>query len=145
MSGRRPIAASAPIVLDAGGALAFAARDLLVRSRCLAAVAADYPVWLPTVVYAQVERGGDQFRLTSRSFNELLALATPLPLTMATARQAGWLLRDSQTTDVVDAVVVAEAVALASATIPTSDRGDIDHLLSFTANRRRRGVRVVGV
>jgi len=54
-------------------------------------------------------------------------------------------LRDSQTTDVVDAVVVAEVVARGSATIVTSDRGDIDSLLGFTANRPRRGVRVVGV
>lgn len=64
---------------------------------------------------------------------------------MGIARQAGWLLRDSQTTDVVDAVVVAEAVARETITLLTSDRGDIDFLLSFTANRQRRGVRVVRV
>jgi len=64
---------------------------------------------------------------------------------MELARQAGWLMRDSQTTDVVDAVVVAEALAREQATILTSDQSDIWHLLGFTANRQRRGVRVVGV
>ena len=97
------------------------------------------------MVYAQVERGSGRYQLATHYLNELLALATGIPLSLGIARQTGWLLRDSGTTDVVDAVVVVEALARGNVTILTSDRGDIDHLLGFTANRQRRGVRVVGV
>jgi hypothetical protein len=66
-------------------------------------------------------------------------------LSLEVARHAGWLLRDSGTTDVVDAVVVVEALQRDGSVILTSDRGDMSLLLGFTANRQRRGVRVVGV
>jgi predicted nucleic acid-binding protein len=144
MSVDRLLVSAAPLVLDSGAVIAYLARNVAVRTRCLALVEAGYPVLLPTVVYAQVERGGHT-PLTTRYLNELLSLATPIPLSMVIARQAGWLLRDSGTTDVVDAVVVAEAIAQEIATILTSDRGDINYLLGFTANQQRRGVRVVGV
>jgi len=145
MSSRRLIVIAAPILLDTGAVLAYMSRNTEVRTRCLAAVKADYPVLLPTVVYAQAERGSGRNQLATHYFNELLSLATPVQLSMEIARQAGWLMRDSQTTDVVDAIVVAEAVAQETVTLLTSDRDDIDYLLGFTANRQRRGVRVVGV
>jgi hypothetical protein len=102
-------------------------------------------VILPTVVYAQVERGWSRHHPATHLLNNLLGICDAMPLSMAVARQAGWLMSDSQTTDVVDAVVVAEALAREQATIFTSDQSDIWHLLGFTANRQRRGVRVVGV
>jgi hypothetical protein len=145
MSSRRLTVVSAPKLLDTGAVLAYMARNIMVRTRCLAAVEANYPVLLPTVVYAQVERGGGRNQLTTHYFNELLSVATPLPLSMEIAQQTGWLLRDSQTTDVIDAVVVVEAVVREVVTLLTSDQGDIDYLLGFTANRQRRGARVVGV
>ena len=145
MVSRRLAPATGPIVLDTGAVLAYIAGDVIVRDLCRAAALANQQVVFPTVVYAQVERGWSRRHTATHLLVYLLTICDTVPLSIEIARQAGWLLRDSQTTDVVDAVVVAEAVARGSATIVTSDRGDIDYLLGFTANRSRRGVRVVGV
>ena len=144
MVGRRVAGPLATVVLDAGGVLAYIGPARAVRDYCHAVLAGGQQLVLPTVVYAQIERGLPPRSLGAHFLTELLDICTLATLELPIARQAGWLLRDSQTTDVVDAVVVAEAVARGSATIMTSDRGDIDYLLGFTANRSRRGVRVVG-
>ncbi len=142
---RRLAPAAGPIVLDTGAVLAYVAGDVIARDLCRAAVLANQRVISPTFVYAQVERGWNRRNTATHLLAHLLKICDMRSLSMEIARQAGWLLRGSQTTDVVDAVVVAEAVAREGATILTSDRGDIDYLLGFTANQPRRGVRVVGV
>jgi hypothetical protein len=74
----------------------------------------------------------------------LLGLCEVAPLSLEVARQVGWLLGDSETNDVVDAVVVVEALNRDGSVIITSDIGDIQRLLSFGPNRTRRNVRVLG-
>jgi predicted nucleic acid-binding protein len=142
---RRLAPATGPIVLDAGAVLAYVTGDAAVRDWCSAAAAANQRIVFPTVVYARVERGWSRRHAATQLLDQLLWICDIWPLSLEIARQAGWLMRDSGTTDVVDAVVVVEAVALQRATILTSDRGDIVQLLSFTADQQRRGVRVVGV
>jgi hypothetical protein len=64
---------------------------------------------------------------------------------MAVARQAGVLLGLSGTSDIVDAVVVVEALSHEGGVIFISDSGDIQYLLGFGPNRQRRGVRVIPI
>src|SRR3712207_2505042 len=102
MVSRRLAPASGPIVLDAGAVLAYIAGDRIARELCHAAALAHYQVVLPTVVYAQVERGWSRHHPATHLLNNLLRICDAVPLSMEIARQAGWLMRDAQTTDVVD-------------------------------------------
>jgi PIN domain len=145
MLGRRVAPPAVPIILDTGGVLAYLAGKRDVRELCLEAFHARLPLILPTVVYAQVERGWSRRNPLTQQLPNLLHMSEITTLSLEVARQAGWLLRDSGTTDVVDAVVVVEALQRDGSVILTSDRGDMSLLLGFTANRQRRGVRVVGV
>lgn len=131
------------IILDTGGVFAYLGRERTIRDLCENTLAAGYSVVLPTVVYAQVERGGRQRPFRQQLLSNLLGFCTVAPLTLEIAQQAGWLLGDSATTDVVDAVVVVEALNRDGALILTSDRGDIQYLLTFGSNRLRRRVRVI--
>lgn len=142
MSAERTAVGDRPIVLDSGAMLAFVQGRRTTRLGCQAAVDAGFPVILPTAVYAQVERGGRRGQYERQNTLLLLDLCVVAPLTLDIARQVGWLLGDSATTDVVDAIVVVEALNHGNALILTSDPGDIQHLLSFGPNRTRRGVRV---
>ena len=80
MSSRPLLIIDAPVLLDAGAVLAYMARNTEVRTRCLAAAAANVAVLLPTVVYAQVERGGGRAiivncsRLLPRSLYQWVSL-----------------------------------------------------------------------
>lgn len=134
-----------PIVFDSGGVLAYAGRGRAVRDFCRAVVAAGHPLILSTVVYAQVERGENVRPGAANYFAELLVACEVATLSLETARQAGWLLRDSGTTDVVDAVVVAEALARKDVGILTSDWSDLRRLLDASPDRLRRGVRIFRV
>lgn len=134
-----------PIVFDSGGLLAYAGRGRAVRDFCRAAVAAGRPLILPTVVYAQVERGDSARPGAPNYLAELLVVCEVTTLSLDIARQAGWLLRDSDTTDVVDAVVVAEALTRPRAGILTSDWGDLQRLLDASPDRLRHGVRILRV
>src|SRR5215217_7054871 len=144
MSARRRIPGNGPLVLDSGAVLAFVSGDRDLRQACQDAVRVDFPIVLPTAVYAQVERGGRRAHAARQSMEMLLGLCEVAPLSLEVARQVGWLLGDSETNDVVDAVVVVEALNRDGSVIITSDIGDIQHLLSFGPNRTRRNVRVLG-
>jgi hypothetical protein len=132
-----------PLVLDAGGLLGYTEGRDLARRLCLDAHIAGVPIILPTAVYAQVERGGRQPPFTRRRLDDLFQFCVVAPLSLTIARQAGWLLGDCQTTDVVDAVVVIEALNREHSSILTSDAGDMQRLLGFGPNRGRRAVRVI--
>lgn len=132
-----------PLILDSGGLIAYADGDSFARAFCLHIQQTGFPVIVPTAVYAQVERGGTQRSLRQQRLNALLNFCDHAPLSMAVAYQAGVLLGLARTNDVVDAVVVIEALNHEGAIIFTSDSGDIQHLLGFSANRQRRGIRVV--
>lgn len=87
---------------------------------------------LPTVpagVLAQVWRGGPQPRLAS-----FLAGCQPEDLTAARARRAGALLGTTHGHDVIDASVVAGAIARGD-TVYSSDRGDLEALANATGQR----------
>jgi predicted nucleic acid-binding protein len=88
-----------------------------------AAVAERRLIVVPTPVLTQVWRGWPaQARLA-----KLLGGTRMLPPDESLARQAGVLLGLSKTSDAVDAIVVATAIALRAA-IMTSDVGDITRL-----------------
>jgi hypothetical protein len=131
------------LVLDTGGVLEYVEGARSARTLCRNTHIAGYPVILPTAVYAQVERGGQHHSFVRQRLNDLLNICEVAPLMLGIARQAGWLLGDSGTTDVVDAVVVVEALNRGDTMILISDIGDIQHLLSFGPNRTRRNVRVL--
>lgn len=79
---------------------------------------------VPAAVVAQVSRSSLQAQL-----RRFLAGCAVVPLGETEAHEAGRLLGKSRTSDVVDAVVVAIA-ARKRATILTSDRDDIERLVT---------------
>ena len=134
-----------PLVLDSGGLIAYIDGDSFARGLCLRIREAGYPLILPTAVYAQVERGTVSRSIRQQRLNTLLNLCTRSPLSMEIAHDAGILLGLAGTSDVVDAVVVVEALRRESGIILTSDGGDIQHLLGASSNRQRRGIRMIRV
>lgn len=134
-----------PVILDSGGVLAYLSGQPFARRLYLLAQQSNHPVILPTAVYAQVERRQSPHSPVRHHVNALLNLCTPAPLSMTLARQVGILLGLSGTSDIVDAVVVVEALRYERAIILTSDSGDLRHLLSFSSDQYRRSMRVVPV
>jgi hypothetical protein len=113
-----------PIVYDAGALVAADKGDRSMWAQFAAAVADRRPVIVPSPVLAQAWRGlAAQARL-ARLVAGCRVLATDEHL----ARQAGVLLGRSNTSDAVDAIVVATAIALRGA-ILTSDLDDITQLV----------------
>jgi len=112
-------------VLDAGALIGVERADRRVIARLDQALA-SLTVVLPTTVWAQVWRGGArQARLGRPRQARGLLLA---PLTMASADEVGALLRDSATSDVVDAHVVVVARHHDPAIVLTSDPDDLRRL-----------------
>lgn len=145
MTAQRGGGFSGPVMLDTGGVPAYSRRERSIRDFCHATLAAGYRLVLPTVVYAQAERGENRRSGAPHHLAELLANCEIATLSLETARQAGWLLRDSGTTDVVDAVVIAEAIIRPNVGILTSDWGDLQRLLDASPDRLRRGIRILRV
>jgi predicted nucleic acid-binding protein len=112
-------------VLDAGALIAHERRDPKVTA--LMQVAAEHRIEmiLPSAVLAQVWRdGARQAQLARALRNPGLVEA---PLDHEDARLIGELLKDSRTTDVVDAHVAVLAHGL-RAPVVTSDPGDLTKL-----------------
>ena len=128
------------LVLDTGGLLAWAYGDSDAREFLQEAVVRRVTIVVSAVVIAQAIRGG---RGDAAINWALRRIGEQIPVTPALARQAGALLGATGTTDVVDAVVVAEALRVLPATILTSDPRDIHVLLAADPARGR--VRVVTV
>lgn len=128
------------LVLDAGAILALARGDAVARARLARAVREGYVAVIPTPVLAQVHRGGHDRARIDRAVN---AVGAVLPTSEAIARRAGELQAKTGTADVVDAIVVAEALASAPAVILTSDPRDLGRLLEDEPEADR--VRLVGV
>lgn len=110
------------LVLDTGGVLAWAHGDTFARALILQAAQRKILVVVPTIVIAQLIRGGPADAPVNHALKQVgeFSLVTP-----ALARQAGVLLGATRTTDVVDAVVAAEALRALPAVILTSDPKDI--------------------
>jgi predicted nucleic acid-binding protein len=128
------------LVLDAGAILALARGDAVARAALELAVREGYVAVIPTPVLAQVHRGGHDRARIDRVVN---AVGTLLPTSEAIARRAGELQAKTGTADVVDAIVVAEALASVPAVILTSDPRDLGRLLEGEPEADR--VRLVGV
>jgi hypothetical protein len=118
-------AARGRLILDAGGLIAWAAGQPAARAVIRHAARQKMTIVVPTVVIAQVIRGGPRDAPINQALKQVHQLASVTPLL---ARQAGVLLGATSTTDVVDALVVAEALRSLPAVILTSDPGDIRRL-----------------
>jgi hypothetical protein len=112
------------IVYDTGALVAGERSDRQVWALHDAALRRGIAPTVPATVLAQAWRGGPQARL-SQILRGCSVLAMDEPL----ARSAGRLCGAAETSDVVDASVVATA-APRRAAIVTSDPADIRHLLS---------------
>lgn len=112
-------------VLDAGALIAHERRD--PRVAALMDVAAEHRIEmiLPSAVLAQVWRDGARQVILSRMLHNPGLMEAPLH--HADAKRVGELLRDSGTTDVVDAHVAVLAGRLKVPVI-TSDPDDISRL-----------------
>ena len=97
-------------------------------------------VVVPVVVVVQVIRGSPSDAPVNQALKQAGEFAA---VTLSAARQAGALLAVTGTTDVVDALVVVEALRLLPAAILTSDPGDLRLLLQRDPSHAR--VRVIPV
>lgn len=120
--------------MDAGGVLAWANGDGDARAAIERARSSGYAVVIPSVVVAQVHRGGQARAGTGRIFKAVDAI---IPTSVEIALRAGELLAAAGLTDAIDAIVVAEALAAVPAIILTSDRPDIGRLLDGQPGRER--------
>jgi hypothetical protein len=128
------------LILDAGGILALARRDGRARAVLARVLHEGYVAVIPTPVLVQVHRGGSDHAEIDRVVKAVDAL---LPTCDRVARRAGELQAKAGTSDVVDAIVAAEALACVPAVILTSDPGDLSRLLDGEPEAAR--VAVIGV
>jgi hypothetical protein len=128
------------LILDTGGLLAWAHGDVKARGVIRDAGHRRLLIVVSAVVIAQAIRGGRSDAAINWALRRIEEQA---PVTPALARHAGALLGATGTTDVVDAIVVAEAVRYLPATILTSDPRDIQLLVAADPARGR--VRVVTI
>jgi hypothetical protein len=128
------------VILDTGPLLAWVRGDDFVRAVIRLAAQHKALVVVPTVVVAQVFRGGP----TDAPINRLLKFVEKVSdATLPIAQQAGVLLGATRTVDVVDAIVAAEALQALPAVILTSDPGDLRALVQSDSAHPR--VQVVPV
>jgi hypothetical protein len=114
------------IVLDTGAVIALAHGEIRARYVATQAARLALPVIVPAVIIAQLIRGGP----ADAGINRALKIADELiPVTPLLARQASVLLGRTRTTDVVDALVAAEALRILPSMLLTSDPGDLRLLL----------------
>lgn len=122
-----------PVVYDAGPLIAAERNDRRFWAEHRIRLELGIVPSVPSPIVAQVSRSPKQVQL-----HRLLRGCEVVPLDEAAAHRAGALLARSGTADIADAAVVSLAVARV-ADIVTSDRTDIEHLVSRTAT----GIRVL--
>lgn len=122
------------LILDTGGLFAWATGDQRAREAILRAAQREMPIIVPSVVLAQALRGGPRDAPINRALKQIQFVPAA---TASLARQAGVLLGATGTTDVVDALVVAEALSRVPATILTSDPDDIRRLAMSAPEQAR--------
>ena len=128
------------LILDTDSLHAWADGDDFVRAAILEARQRSVLVVVPVVVVAQAIRGGPTDAPVNQALKQVGQFS---PVTLSLARQAGALLATTATTDVVDALVAAEALRLLPSIILTSDPGDVRRLVQSHPDRAR--VQVVPV
>ena len=135
-----PAPAGGRLILDTGGLLAWAHGDAFARAIVLEAGRHAALVVVPAVVIAQTIRGGPADAPINQALKRVGEFA---PVTPLLARQAGVLLGATGTTDVVDALVVAEALRVLPTAILTSDPNDLRLLVQSDPSHAR--VQVISV
>ena len=128
------------LVLDAGGISAIADGGGVARAALERARREGWLVVIPAPVLTEVHTGRRDHARIDRVINAVDMLIETTP---ERAKQAGELRSMSGVRDVVDAIVVAEAVALPPALILTSDPDDIRSLVGAAGAADR--VRVLAV
>jgi predicted nucleic acid-binding protein len=118
-----------PVVYDAGPLIAAERNDRRLWAEHRARLELGILPGVPAPIVAQVSRSAKQAQL-----RRLLRGCEVVPLDEGGAHRVGALLGKSGTTDIADAVVVTLAVER-RADIVTSDRADIERLVSFTRTR----------
>jgi len=114
------------LVLDAGGVSAIADGDDVARAALDRARREGWLVVIPAPVLTEVHTSRRDHARVDRVVNAVDMLIATTP---ERARQAGELRSRSGVLDVVDAIVVAEAVAAPPALVMTSDPDDIRGLI----------------
>jgi hypothetical protein len=114
------------LVLDAGGVSAIADGDGVARAALDRARREGWLVVIPAPVLTEVHTGRRDHARVDRVVNAVDMLIATTP---ERARQAGELRSRSGVLDVVDAIVVAEAVAFPPALVMISDPDDIRRLI----------------
>ncbi len=120
-----------PVVYDAGALIAAERSERRFWAEHRIRLELGLLPCVPAPIVAQVSRSPQQVQL-----RRLLRGCEVVALDEAGAHRAGALLGRSKTTDIADAAVVSLAVTR-MADIVTSDRTDIQHLLSKTSARLR--------
>lgn len=128
------------LILDAGGVSAIADGNGVARAALDRARRDGWLVVIPAPVLAEVHTGRRDHARIDRVVNAVDML---VPTSADRARQAGELRSRSGVLDVVDAIVVAEAVAMMPAVILTSDPDDIRRLIDAAGASAR--IRVIAV
>jgi hypothetical protein len=121
-----PLTTGRRLILDSGGVSAIADGNPIARAALDRARREGWLVVIPAPVLVEGHTGRSDHARIDRVVNAVDMLLSTTP---DTARRAGELRSRSGVTDVVDAIVVAEAVALFPALILTSDPDDIGRLL----------------
>jgi hypothetical protein len=120
-----------PVVYDAGPLIAAERNDRRFWAEHRIRLELGIVPCVPSPVLAQVSRSPKQVQL-----RRLLRGCEVVALEEAGAHEVGTLLGKARTTDISDAAVVAVATARA-ADIVTSDRSDIERLVSAAGKRIR--------
>jgi predicted nucleic acid-binding protein len=119
------------VVYDAGALAAGERRDKTVWALHKRLAIDGLAPLVPSVVLAQVWRGGPQAELS-----RLLAACEIEPVDEGVARSAGAACGKARTSDVVDAIVVVRALQL-DALVVTSDPGDLERIADALGTRLR--------
>lgn len=125
------------LVLDAGGISAIAEGNGIARAALERARRQGWLVVIPAPALTEVHTGRRDHARIDRVINAVDMLIETTP---ERARQAGEVRSRSGVLDVVDAIVVAEAVASVPALVMTSDPDDIRALIEAAGAADRVGI-----
>jgi len=135
-----PAAEAGRVILDSGGISALAQGNATARAVIVRARREGRLVVIPAPVLTEVHTGRRDHAHIDRVVKSVDVV---IETTADRAREAGVLRARSGVLDVVDAIVVAEAVAALPAVILTSDPDDIRSLVDAAGVRDR--VTTIGV
>lgn len=127
MARRRAEAPPQRLILDSGAVIALSRGDQRARAYLARAIEVDAAVRIPVVVLAETLQGGPKDAAVNRVLNAVGESEATHP---RVGRRAGALLGRAGRRDVIDALVVAEAVELGGGRILTSDPNDLSDLAS---------------